>query len=162
MEKVDAHVHGFNRVSDAFPREVSELAPAERTATVEDLLHEMDAAGVARAVLIQMGGVKPEHHRYVAKAVQRWPDRFVAAGLVDLADTDPASRLDELVQTTGAPGEGQRVHVQYGAPEDLEDIFGGGGIFSDFFTSILGRQAGGRLLVAPGRGRRQRRQHRAS
>ena len=104
MVKVDAHVHVFDRVSDAFPREVSGLAPAERTATVEDLLHEMDAAGVARAVLIQMGGVKPEHHRYVAKAVQRWPDRFVAAGLVDLADTDPASRLDELVQTTGIVG----------------------------------------------------------
>lgn len=104
MKRVDAHVHVFDRVSDTFPREVSGLAPAERAATVEELLHEMDAAGVARAVLIQMGGVKPEHHRYVAKAVQRWPDRFVAVGLVDVADTDPASRLNELVQTAGIAG----------------------------------------------------------
>jgi curved DNA-binding protein len=38
--------------------------------------------------------------------------------------------------TTG-PG-GQRVHVQYGSPEDLEDLFGGDSAFSDFFTSIFG------------------------
>jgi curved DNA-binding protein len=44
--------------------------------------------------------------------------------------------------TTGAPGEGQRVHVQYGAPEDLEGIFGGGGAFSDFFASIFGGMGG--------------------
>jgi curved DNA-binding protein len=46
--------------------------------------------------------------------------------------------------TTGAPGEGQRVHVRYGSPEDLEDIFGGGGAFSDFFTSIFGGMGGAR------------------
>jgi len=46
--------------------------------------------------------------------------------------------------TTGAPGEGQRVHVQYGAPEDLEGIFGGGGAFSDFFASIFGGMGGAR------------------
>ena len=50
--------------------------------------------------------------------------------------------------TTGAPGGGQRVHVRYGTPEDLEDIFGGGA-FSDFFTSIFGGMGG----VRPGGGR---------
>jgi curved DNA-binding protein len=39
--------------------------------------------------------------------------------------------------TTGPAGE--RVYVQYGAPEDLADLFGqGGSPFSDFFTSIFG------------------------
>jgi curved DNA-binding protein len=33
---------------------------------------------------------------------------------------------------------GQRVHVQYATAEDLEDLFGGGNPFSDFFTSIFG------------------------
>ena len=46
--------------------------------------------------------------------------------------------------TTGAPSEGQRVHVQYGTPEDLESIFGGGGAFSDFFASIFGGMEGAR------------------
>ena len=47
-----------------------------------------------------------------------------------------------------APG-GERVHVRYGSPEDLEDLFGGGSPFSDFFTSVFGglggaaRRAGG-------------------
>jgi curved DNA-binding protein len=47
----------------------------------------------------------------------------------------------------GSPG-GQRVHVHYGTPEDLGDLFGEGSPFSDFFSSIFGgmggdRQAGG-------------------
>jgi len=51
---------------------------------------------------------------------------------------------------SGAPG-GQRVYVQYGTPEDLDDLFGGSSPFSDFFSQIFGglggsgrnRQAGG-------------------
>lgn len=39
---------------------------------------------------------------------------------------------------SGAPG-GQRVNTQY---QDLSDLFGGGGGFSDFFTSIFGGMAG--------------------
>jgi curved DNA-binding protein len=49
---------------------------------------------------------------------------------------------------TATPG-GERVHVRYGTPEDLEDLFGDSSPFSDFFTSIFGglggtRRAGGR------------------
>lgn len=43
--------------------------------------------------------------------------------------------------TTGRPGE--RVHVRYGTPEDLEDLFGGGSPFSDFFSQIFGGMGGG-------------------
>jgi curved DNA-binding protein len=34
-------------------------------------------------------------------------------------------------------------HVRYGTPEDLEDLLGRGGAFSDFFTSIFGGLGGG-------------------
>jgi curved DNA-binding protein len=39
----------------------------------------------------------------------------------------------------GAGPQGQRVHVRYGTPEDLDDLFGGGGgnAFSDFFSQIF-------------------------
>lgn len=47
--------------------------------------------------------------------------------------------------TTGTPGPG--VHVRYGSPEDLEDLLGGAGPFSDFFSQIFGGTAG-----SPGRG----------
>lgn len=40
--------------------------------------------------------------------------------------------------TTGAPGGAQRVYVRQGTPEDLEDLFGGGSPFSDFFSQIFG------------------------
>jgi curved DNA-binding protein len=50
--------------------------------------------------------------------------------------------------TTAAPGAGgQRVHVHYGSPEDLSDLFGGGGSFSDFFSQIFGGMGSG---AAPG------------
>jgi curved DNA-binding protein len=46
--------------------------------------------------------------------------------------------------TTGAPGgEGQRVHVQYGTPEDLQDLFGDRSPFSDFFGQIFGGMGAG-------------------
>jgi curved DNA-binding protein len=43
---------------------------------------------------------------------------------------------------TTAPRGGQ-ANVRYGTPEDLEDLFGSGSPFSDFFTSIFGGLAGG-------------------
>jgi len=104
MIKVDAHVHVFARRSDEYPREVSELAPAEREALAEPLLREMDAAGIDRAVLIGMGGLRIEHHRYVTRCVARWPDRFTATGLVDVDDPDSPARLRELVDATGIEG----------------------------------------------------------
>lgn len=42
--------------------------------------------------------------------------------------------------TTGQPGE--RVHVRYGTPEDLEDLFGSSSPFSDFFSQIFGGMGG--------------------
>lgn len=42
---------------------------------------------------------------------------------------------------TTSPGGG-RVHVRYGTPEELEEIFGGLGGFSDFFKRIFGGMGG--------------------
>ena len=104
MEKVDAHLHVFDRACAEFPREVSNLAPADRMARAEQLLAEMDAAGIDRAVLIQLGGTGIEQHRYIAHCLETWPGRFAAVGLVDLNDPDPPARLRELVDATGVKG----------------------------------------------------------
>ena len=104
MDKVDVHVHVFARLSDEFPRTVSELAPAEKEGTAEQLLREMDANGIDRTVLIDMGGTKIQHHTYVTHCVRTWPDRFTATGLVDVSDHDPAARLRDLVEATGIEG----------------------------------------------------------
>jgi curved DNA-binding protein len=85
-----------------------------------------------------------------------------------LSDPDKRSKYDRLgadwqrwQQTGGQPGDydwqrwtsappqgdGQRVHVRYGTPEDLDDLFGDRSPFSDFFTQIFGGRP-------PGAGRR--------
>ncbi|MCZ6680472.1 MAG: amidohydrolase family protein [Candidatus Poribacteria bacterium] len=122
MEKIDVHVHVFDKLSAAFPRKVNRLAPAEREARAEQLLQEMDAAGIAKTVLIGYGGTGIEHHRYATQCVERWPHRFTAAGLVDVNDPDPPARLRELYEATGI--EGIRLRANLGDPtsERLEDL----------------------------------------
>lgn len=79
-----------------------------------------------------------------------------------LSDPEKRSKYDQLgadwqrwQQSGGRPGEydwsqwasgqpGGRVHVRYGTPEDLEDLFGGGSPFSDFFSQMFGGMGGGR------------------
>lgn len=104
MDKVDVHVHVFTKLSAEYPREVSGLAPVEKEAPAEQLLREMDASGIDKTVLIDMGGTQIEEHRYVTHCVQKWPDRFTATGLVDGNDPDTPSRLKELVNATGIEG----------------------------------------------------------
>ncbi len=60
---------------------------------------------------------------------------------------------------TGSPGgSGQQVHVRYGTPEDIEDLFGGASPFSDFFSQVFGgmgsgaAQGGFEYRVRPQRG----------
>ena len=43
--------------------------------------------------------------------------------------------------TSGSPG-GQRANVRYATAEDLEDLFGGGTPFSDFFSQLFGGGGG--------------------
>ena len=104
MEKIDAHVHVFAAQSDKYPRKVSAMAPPEREATAAQLLRLMDAAGIDRTVLIGYGGTGLEHHRYATHCTRQWPDRFTAAGLVDLDDADSPARLGQLVEATGIEG----------------------------------------------------------
>lgn len=80
-----------------------------------------------------------------------------------LSDPEKRSKYDQLgaewqsYQQAGQPGDfdwsrwqagapegaGPRVNVHYGTPEDLQDLFGGGSPFSDFFTQIFGGMRGG-------------------
>ena len=104
MEKVDVHVHVFARLSERFPRQVGGLAPAEREETAEQQLRAMDASGIDKTVLIDMGGTEIAQHAYVTHCVNTWPDRFRATGLVDADDEEAPTRLRELVEATGIEG----------------------------------------------------------
>lgn len=77
MTVVDAHTHVFAAVSERYPRDVHELFPAELAATADELLAEMDAAGVERAVLVPLS----HHDEYVRDCIDRFPGRFAAIGV---------------------------------------------------------------------------------
>ena len=47
---------------------------------------------------------------------------------------------------------GQEANVQYGSPEDFEDLFGGESPFSDFFSSIFGQSPGRSRPSGPRKG----------
>jgi curved DNA-binding protein len=47
---------------------------------------------------------------------------------------------------------GQEANVQYATPEDLEDLFGGEGAFSDFFSTIFGQARGRSAPTGPRKG----------
>lgn len=77
MTVVDAHAHVFAAVSGRFPRDVHELFPADMEAPVEELLAEMEAVGVDRAVLVPL----THHDEYVHDCLVRFPGRFAAIGV---------------------------------------------------------------------------------
>ncbi len=104
MPRIDAHVHVFAKPSAEFPRETDALAPAELEAPVENLLAEMDAHSIDRAVLVQLGGADIEHHAYLLHCLKTFPDRFLGIGMIPSDTSDPAPHMNKLGQETGIIG----------------------------------------------------------
>lgn len=98
MTVVDAHLHPFLPVSEAYPRTVEPLFPADRSAPIELLGADMTAAGVDRAVLVALS----PHDRYVAECVAGDPRRF-AGVLVHDPDEDGGAAI-ERIGSAGARG----------------------------------------------------------
>ncbi len=100
---IDAHVHVFARVSEEFPREVSDNTPADREATAEQLLETMAASGVERANLVQIGGSRFEQHAYLRRCLREYPDQFRGIGLVEDLQ-QPEDQMDRLAGDGGIIG----------------------------------------------------------
>ena len=104
MVRIDAQVHVFAKVSDAFPREADSICPADREEPIEKLLAEMYAHQIHQAVLVQIGGTGLDHHAYLLHCLATHPDRFLGIGLISPNTPDPEAHMDRLAGETGIIG----------------------------------------------------------
>jgi L-fuconolactonase len=102
--KIDAHVHVYSKVSSEFPRETTEHLPADAEQPAEKLLERMEASGIDRALLIQIGGLSLEHHAYLLHCLKTYPDRFQGIGRIPDDAEDPVGHMDRLAETEGIIG----------------------------------------------------------
>ena len=81
MQIVDTHLHAISADREHYPTapiggHQSEWSRA-RPVDAAGVLRQMDAAGIARAVLVQASTVYGHDNRYVVDAVRANPDRFI-------------------------------------------------------------------------------------
>ncbi|RDU96101.1 amidohydrolase family protein [Trinickia dinghuensis] len=117
---IDTHTHAISSDKQRYP-----LAPvgghqsewsAKRPTTYEALLDSMDAAGIARAVVVQASTVYGNDNSYVVEAVRSHPDRFAGVFSIDVLADDAVSQMQRWLDaglaglrlfTTGSTMPGQ-------------------------------------------------------
>lgn len=72
--------------------------------TAQELLLDMDAAGVDAAVLIPPGAFEDYRNELAIEAVRRAPARFAAMGQVDFRQPQAAERLEQLIEEPALSG----------------------------------------------------------
>jgi predicted TIM-barrel fold metal-dependent hydrolase len=104
---IDSHVHVIAPDADAYPLQPLPLATAwyrEAPCSAEELLVQMDAAGVARAILVQPLGAYSYDNRYTADSALLHAERFTSVCCVDANGPDPVGALTHWVRERGMRG----------------------------------------------------------
>jgi predicted TIM-barrel fold metal-dependent hydrolase len=119
---IDAHVHLWNAPRRGYVAvDLPHFPfPAEVDGTAETLLAQMDANGVARAIVVQSPWWRHDD-RYLMEVAGKWPERLTPVGCLPfvVAQTD----VDETVARIGRDGmQGLRIHVS--GPNALKTILG--------------------------------------
>ena len=117
---IDSHCHVISPDLEAYPRHPvggKQSAWAQsRPVTAEQMLEQMDQAGVDQSVLVQATTCYGYDNSYVLDSMRRWPDRFLAVGTFDPLPADAGQRLTDAVGsglsgvrlfTTGSTVQGQ-------------------------------------------------------
>lgn len=121
LEIIDVHCHVVSPDRVTYP-----LAPiggkqsdwsSSRPTTPEQLLAAMDAAGVAKAAVVQASTAYGHNSTYLADSIKRFPQRFTGVFSVDPLDPDALKQMDHWVSlgmtgmrvfTTGSTMPGQQ------------------------------------------------------
>ena len=105
---IDAHLHAVSPRTSRYPLRQVDLpgnswvktAPA----SAEDLIAQMDAAGVAKGVLVQPVGAYGTDNSYVADAGAAHPDRLATVCVIDMTADDRLAQLRYWTQERGIGG----------------------------------------------------------
>lgn len=105
MPRIDAHGHVFAKASAEFPREISDMAPADKEETVEKLLTYMEANRIDQAMLVQIGGKTIAQHAYLLHCLKAYPQTFLGIGHIpENLHRTPEDHMDRLTDDTGIVG----------------------------------------------------------
>jgi L-fuconolactonase len=104
MARIDAHLHVFAKVSEEFPRETTEVCPADREESVEKLMDSMDEHNIDQAVLVQIGGAEHKHHAYLQHCLKAYEGKFQGIGLIPGNCESPGEHMDRLADGGGIIG----------------------------------------------------------
>jgi L-fuconolactonase len=116
---VESHCHIMAEDQRKYPRNLGPNPAAwVRDLSGEEFLRLTSEAGVERAILVQAFGAYRYDNNYVADVAARFPDRFVAVGIVDAVAPDAADKLTYWVKERGV--RGLRV-VTWTEPETMLD-----------------------------------------
>jgi len=98
MHIIDTHLHAISPDTEAYP--VGPIGghqsdwSRERPVDVAGVLRAMDAAGIAKAVVVQTSTVYGHDNRYMVDAVRAHPDRFVGVYSIDALAADAVAQID--------------------------------------------------------------------
>ena len=106
---VDTHVHVLGADRAKYPRQLHAVVPphfawTREDYTAENLIADMDAGGMAKALLVQAQNAYRSDNSYVVDMAQQYPDRFKAVCVIDARDADAADQLEHWVRDRGAVG----------------------------------------------------------
>lgn len=97
----DIHPHVISNDDSRYPRAplggLQSDWSKEHKVTYQDMIAEMDAAGIASSALVQSSTCYGYDNSYVIDAVKAHPDRFTAVGTVNVLAPDAVATLKKLV-----------------------------------------------------------------
>lgn len=98
-EIYDIHPHIISGDLEAYPkaplRGVQSDWSKERPLTFDDLVAQMDEAGVRKAAIVQSSTFYGYDNSYLADSIARMPERFTGVGSVDVLGPDAVDRARE-------------------------------------------------------------------
>ena len=101
MKVIDSHLHLFKACSKDYPRPVHPgLADEEREVLAQELMIEMEKAGVDKAIVVPLG---PEDH-YISELCKEFPGKFATVGIYNENAPDLADNLDQRIEESKIQG----------------------------------------------------------